>query len=138
MQIIRETVFQPFDTFSLVVAVTATPISSVFTKSDLIDSFAVSVPSSAANNIFIGNQGVTLTTGLEIVAGAGPINFRIKNQDIQYDVHSAIDPAASALAGCNQLAIQSIPFIIWDLRQICLIAVAPTTVVIAPFRSMFI
>jgi hypothetical protein len=137
-QIVRDIVFQEFNSFSLLVAITPTPISSVFTKSDLIDSFAISVPSSAANNVFIGNQAVSTTSGLELVAGGGPVLFRIKNQVIQYDIHSAIDPAASALM-CNQLVpIQGIPFIVWDLRLICLVAVAPTTVAVAPFKSMFI
>lgn len=137
-KIIRDIVFQDFNSFAVPVAVTPTPISSVFTKSDLIDSFAISVPSSAANNVFIGNNAVTTTTGLEIIAGGGPLLFRIRNQKIQYDIHSALDPVASSLV-CNQIIpIQGIPFIVWDLRQICLVAVAPTTVVVAPFRSMFI
>lgn len=137
-QIIRDIVFQDFNTFALTVLTTPTPISSVFTKTDLIDSFVVSVPVTAANNVFIGNGAVSTTTGLEIVAGGGPVNFLIKNQNIQYDIHSVVDPAASALA-CNQpMSVQGIPFIIWDLRQICLIAIANTVVAVAPFRSMFI
>lgn len=142
-QIIRDIVFQDFNTFTLAVAITPTPISSVFTKSDLIDSFVVSVPSTAANNVFAGNGSVTTTSGIEIIAGGGPLLFRIKNQNIQYDIHSALDPAASALqqvacGNTQEIPIRSIPFIVWDLRQICLIAAAPTNVVIAPFRNMFI
>ena len=138
--IIRDIVYQPFDTFSLTVAITPTPISSTFTKADIIDSVAITVPSTAANNVFIGNAGVTTASGLEIIAGGGPLLFRILNQRVQYDIHSALDPAASALAGCNgqDLPIRGIPFIVWDLRQICLIATAPTVVAIAPFRSMFV
>src|ERR1700740_3207625 len=119
-QIVRDIVFQDFNTFLLAVQITPTPISSVFTKSDLIDSFVVSVPAAAANNVFIGNQSVTPTSGLELVAGGGPVLFRIRNQKIQYDLHSAIDPAASAIACNQQIPIQGIPFIVWDLRQICL------------------
>lgn len=141
-QIIRDIVYQDFNPFALTVLTTPTPISSQFTKSDLIDSFAISVPASAANNVFLGNGSVTTTSGLEIVAGAGPALVRIINQNIQYDIHSALDPAADAvntLAGCNQpISIRGIPFVVWDLRQVCLIAVANTTVVIAPFRAMFI
>lgn len=138
MRLIRDIVYQPFDTFSLVVGTTPTRISPTFTKADLIDSFVVSVPASAANNVFIGNASVTTTSGLEIVAGGGPILFRIRNQIIQYDIHSSLDPAANAITQCQELPIQSIPFIIWDLTQIYLIATAPTTISVAPFKSMFI
>ena len=138
MQIPRNIIYQPFDTFSLAVQTTPTPISATFTKADLIDSFAVSVDAAAANNVFIGNAGVTLTSGLEIVKGGGPLLFRILNQKIQYDIHSALDPAAETITQCQQLPIAEIPYIIWDLTQICLIATAITNVRIAPFRSMFI
>lgn len=135
--IIRDIVFQPFTTFAVTVAVTPTPISQLVTKSDLIDSFVLSLDAGAANNIFIGDQGVTITTGLEIVAGGGPVLFRIRNQPIQYDIHSVIDPAIENQL-CQQVQVRSIPFIIWDLSQIYLVAAAPTNVRCAPFRSQFI
>lgn len=136
-QIVRDIVFQPFNTFLLQVLTTPTPISPNFTKADLIDSFVISLDANAANNVFIGNAGVTTGTGLEIVAGGGPILFRIKNQNIQYDIHSVVDPLADQTF-CAQVPVQSIPFIVWDLTQVCLIAVANTNVRVAPFRSMFI
>lgn len=136
--IVRDIVFQPFETLAVAVGITPTPISPNFTKADLIDSFAVSVPSTAANNVFIGNTAVTTTTGLEIVAGAGPLQFIIRNQNIQYDIHSSLDPLADAMLPCNVVQVRGIPFVVWDLTQICLVATAPTTVVVAPFRAVFI
>lgn len=138
-QMIRDIVFQPFESHALLVGVTPTPISPNMTKSDLIDSFAVSVDAAAANNVFIGNAAVTVLSGLEIVAGAGPLLFRIRNQNIQYDIHSTLDPVADYIAQCAvSQQVRGIPYIIWDLTQVCLVAVAPTNVRVAPFRSMFI
>lgn len=137
-QFIRDIVYQPFDTQVVNVLTTPTQILATASKSDLIDKFVVSVPAAAANNVFIGNTAVTITTGLEIVAGAGPCEFAIRNQWVQYDIHSLIEPLANATLPCNVVSIRGIPFIIWDLTQICLVAVANTTVPVAIFRSQFI
>ena len=135
-QINRPIVFQPFETFNITVAITPTPLSATFTKADLIDSFAISLDAAAANNIFLGGTGVTVNNGLEIVRGGGPVLIRIINQHVQYDIHSVIDPLAEQ--NCNLISVSPIPYIIWDLTQICLVAAAPTNARIAPFRSMFV
>jgi hypothetical protein len=137
-QIIRDIVFQPFTTFVVAVAVTPTQISPTFTKSDLIDSFILSLDAGAANNVFIGDQGVTVNSGIELVAGGGPLLLRILNQNVYYDILSQVNPVAENLACGAQIPIRSIPFIIWDLTQIYLVAAAPTNVRVAPFRSQFI
>lgn len=137
MEFIRDIVYQPFDTQSLLVGITPTQILPKAAKSDLISAFVVSVPAAAANNVFIGNTGVTTTSGLEIVAGAGPCEFRIRNQNVQYDIHSLLKPVIESIP-CTLTYIHNIPYIIFDLTQICLIAVAPTTVAIWPIRSQFV
>lgn len=137
MEYIRDTIYQPFDPQAVNVLATPTPILAQANKSDLISAFVVSVPASAANNIFIGNAAVTTTTGLEIVAGGGPCEFRIINQPVQYDIHSMLDPILAGLP-CQVVDVRGIPFIIFDLTQICLIAVAPTAAVVWPIRSQFV
>jgi len=133
----RPIVYQTFTTFVVAVATTPTQISIAFTKVDLIDSFAVSVDAAAANNVFIGDQGVTINSGLEIVRGSGPINFIIRNQHQQYELQEPAIATAETLI-CGPIAPRAIPFIVWDLSQIYLVAAAATNVRIAPFRSMFI
>jgi hypothetical protein len=133
----RGIVYQPFDQFAITVGVTPTPISTIFTKSDLIDSFIVSVDAGAANNIFIGNQGVTVNTGIEIVAGGGGVNFIIENQNQHYEIQDPVIQIAEMLK-CNNVDQIDIPFIVWDLSQIYLVAIANTTARIIPFRSQFI
>lgn len=136
-QIVRNIVFQPFDPQPLTVGITPTPLFPTGTKADLIASFGISVPAAAANNVFIGNIAVSLTNGLEIVKGAGIVLFRIINQNVQYDIHSEVNPAVEN-ALCQPIPIQSIPFIVWDVTQISLIATAPTAISFVLFRSQFI
>lgn len=139
LQVNREIATQAFETFELAVQVTPTQIATVlsFTKQDLIDSFVVSVDAGAANNVFIGGPGVTITNGLEIVAGAGPILFEIVNQDQHYELQEPVIAIAEILQ-CAPNPPRQIPFIVWDFSQIYLIAIAITNVRIAPFRSVFI
>jgi hypothetical protein len=137
MQVVRDIVHQPFDTFLIVVGVAPTQILPTQTKADLIDSFVVSVDAGAANNIFIGGNGVTIATGLEIVAGAGPINFLIRQQHQQYELQEPLLATAEIL-GCARQSARSIPFVIWDLSQVYLIAAAATNARIAVFRAPFI
>jgi hypothetical protein len=136
-QIDRPIVYQIFTTFALTVGTVATQISTAFTKVDLIDSFAVSLDAAAANNVFIGDQGVTVNTGLEIVRGSGPVNFVIRNQWQQYDLQEPLVTENEAIL-CQPVAPRPIPFIIWDLSQIYLVAPANTVVRVAPFRAIFI
>ena len=137
MQVNREVVTQPFDHFVVVVGVAPTQILPTQTKADLIDSFVVSVDAAAANNIFIGGNGVTIANGLEIVRGGGPINFIIRQQHQHYELQEPVLAIAEILA-CNNYLARAIPFIIWDLSQIYLVAAAATNARIAVFRSPFI
>lgn len=138
-QVNRQVQYQPFETFSLAVQVTPTQLSTVlaFTKADLIDSFVLSLDAGAANNVFIGGQGVTVTNGLEIVAGAGPLLFKINNQNQHYELQEPVIAIAETLQ-CAPNQPRQIPFIVWDFSQIYLVAAAITNIRVAPFRSVFI
>lgn len=138
MQIDRNMiVYQPFENFAINVQTTPTQISTSFTKVDLIDSFAVSVDAGAANNIFIGGPGVTILNGAEIVRGSGPVNFVIRNQPQQYELQEPLLQMAEMM-GCQPLQPRVIPYVVWDLSQIYLVAAAVTVARILPFRSVFI
>ena len=137
--VIREIATQNFETFVLAVQVTPTQLSTVlsFTKQDLIDSFTLSLDAGAANNVFIGGPGVTIANGLEIVRGAGPVDFIIENQKQHYELQEPVIAIAETLQ-CAPNQPRQIPFIVWDFSQIYLVATAITNVRVAPFRSMFI
>jgi|SRR5215467_10332488 len=136
MQIFRPVVFQPLTSLLVVVGVTPTQLIPTYTKADLIDSFVLSVDALAANNVFIGDQGVTTGTGIEVVAGGGPVNFRIRNQWQHYELQDPLLQVAEGLE-CQPISPFSVPFIVWDLSQIYAVAVAPTNMRIMPFRSQF-
>jgi hypothetical protein len=136
-QITRPVLFQPFSSFILTVLTTPTPMVATSNKSDLVDSFVVSVDAGAANNVFMGDQNVSILSGIEIVAGGGPANFVIDNQNQNYDVQIPLMDIARTL----QCAVQqpfAIPFIVWDCSQLYFVAVANTSVRIMLFRSQFV
>jgi len=139
LQVIREIATQPFDTFAVTIGTAPTQLSTVlsFTKQDLIDSLIISVDAGAANNVFIGGQGVTITNGIELVAGAGPVLLEIVNQNQHYELQEPIIAIAETLQ-CAPNMPRQIPFVVWDLSQIYMVAAAATNVRIAPFRSVFI
>lgn len=135
----REIAYQPFDSYQFTVGVAPTLLSTAvqLTKMDLITSFLLSVDAGAANNIFVGGAGVTTTNGIEIVRGAGPVEFVIENQNQHYEIQDPVLRIAETLQ-CAPAEPRQIPFIVWDLNQMYAVAVANTNVRIMPFRSMFI
>jgi hypothetical protein len=136
--LVRDIAFQPFTTVVVAVQITPTPIWPVQNKADLVDSFVLSVDAGAANNVFVGDQGVTINSGIEVVRGTGPVNFIIHNQNMHYEIISYLADIAEIL-GCRQPNMpKTIPFIIWDLTQVYLVAAAITSVRVAIFRSQFI
>ena len=136
-QITRDIVFQPFETFNITVAITPTQASTKFTKVDLITSFIVSLDAAAANNVFMGGAGVTTANGIEIVAGAGPIEFFINNQNQHYELQEPAIAIAETMQ-CQPNQPRAIPIVVWDLSQIYFVAVANTNLRIAPIRKVFI
>lgn len=137
MQVQRQIIAQQFTTFSITVPIVAAPISGALQLQSLIDSFAISVPSTAANSIFFGSDGVTVTTGLELLAGTTSM-FIVEHGGRQiYEVQEPVLKIAAAVK-CFDVAPEGIPFVCWDLSQIFLIAAAPTVVSIAAFKAMYI
>ena len=136
--IVRSIVYQLIEPFVIAVGTTPTQVFPQQTKSDLIDSFTLSLDAAAANNVFIGGQAVTIANGLEIIAGGGPLTFRIRNQWQQYEVQEPLVKLADKIDCNNPMTPRAIPFVIWDLSQIYLVAVAATNIRCAPWRAQFI
>lgn len=137
--IVRNLYWQTIEPFVVAVATTPTQIFPQQTKSDLIDSFTLSLDAAAANNVFIGGLAVTVNTGLEIVAGGGPITFRIRNQRQHYEIQEPLIKIADTM-NCNAPPLEplAIPFGVWDLTQIFLVAAAATNVRCQPWRAQFL
>lgn len=137
MQIQRPIIAQQFTTFSLTVGVAAAPINGALQLQALIDSFAISVPSTAANSVFFGSDGVTTVTGLELIPGTTSL-FVVDHGGRQvYEVQQPVLEIAKAVK-CYDVAPEAIPFVCWDLSQIFLVASAATVVSVAAFKAMYI
>jgi len=133
----RNIIAQPFETYSLAVQVTAIPLAA-FGITALIDAFMITTPSTAANSVFIsGNPGVTVTTGLELLAGT-TVLFRVENEGRQmYELQKPLIEIAKAV-DCTNVPFEEIPFKVWDMTQIFVVAAAITTITFAVFRNPYI
>lgn len=103
----------------------------------LIDSFMITVPLAAANSIFLGfDQGVTVTTGVELLAGTTS-NFRIPQDRQLYEIQNLLIKLVKCFSPNNE-PYEDIPFIVWDMSSIFLIATANTVISLALFKAVYI
>lgn len=96
----------------------------------------ISVPA-AGGNVYLGSAGVSVATGLELVAGAGPVGLSIENERIQYEMLDPLLQLAS-IANCQNPKPQTIPVIVWDMSQMFLVAPVVTNVAIGWVLAEFI
>jgi hypothetical protein len=132
----RPVIRQDFLATSLTVATVPTPLSQSLSLQSLVTSFVISVPTTAANSIFLGDGGVTITTGFEIPAGSAPA-FIIENYKQPYELQGPLLGIEESTKHCIADA-DALPFICFDPSQIYLIAAANTTISILFFKEMFI
>lgn len=136
----RPIIAQPFESFGLSVPAPPTapvPIDANSRKEDLIDTFLITVPAAAANSIFMGTSGVGVGQGLELLQGT-TVMFKIDHDGRQvYELQGALVEIATALE-CRVISPDAIPFVVWDLTQICLIAVAATAITVAVMRNPYV
>lgn len=134
----RPLVRQEFNPYALQVLTTPTPLNSdQALTSSYIDSFAISVPTAAANSVFLGGQAVTIASGFELVPGS-LTQWAIDQGGRQpYELQRPLLKLAS-FATCKSEFADMIPFMFWDPAQISLIAAANTNIVVALFRSPFV
>lgn len=124
-------------TMAFTVPTVAASPNPAFGLTSLIDSFVITVPSTAANSIFIGfDQGVTTATGLELLLGTST-GFAI-NQDRQlYELQNLLIKMVQCMTGHTD-QYEDIPFICWDMSSVFLIAAAATPITIALFKAVYI
>jgi hypothetical protein len=132
----RPVIRQDFTSQLLVVGTAATPLNGSFDINSLITSFAIKVPSTAANSIFMGTGGVTITNGFEIEPGDSPV-FLIENYKQPYELQGPLIGIEEHVKSCEAEA-DALPFIVWDPSQIFLVAAAATNVSVIFFKEMFI
>ncbi len=132
----RPLVSQQFEAFAFVVGVAALPIQPNATPQQLITTFVISNAVGAAS-VFLGGQGVATTTGLEIPGGTAPA-FIISQEGRQmYELQSPLLDISAGLQ-CQTKEITAIPFKVWDLSKMFLVAGGAVTVTIMVFPEMFL
>ena len=133
----RPLIVQQFRTFAFAVGVTALPIEPTVDKTQLITSFVISNPILPALSVFLGNQGVTPGTGLEILPGSAP-SFEIFQEGRQlYELQAPALDIDTGMA-CRNIQPEAIPFIVWSPANIYLVSTAPATVTVALFKAMYL
>ena len=132
----RPLVTQQFITFSVSVTTSPLPLTTTVNKEQLITSFIISNPSTGIS-VFIGNQGVSTTTGLEVIAGTTPV-FEILQEGRQ--LYELQEPALDIVSGqqCRRVEAFGIPFIVWDMTQWFVVAAAATTISVALFPAPYL
>lgn len=131
----RPQIVQQFRTFSFAVGTAPLPIDPGSDKSKLITTFVISNPTTGAS-VFLGNSGVTTTTGLEIPAGTAPA-FIIQQERQIYEIQSLVRDIASGLQ-CRSVELEAIPVEVWDMSTMFLVAGAATTVSVMLLPSMYL
>ena len=137
---LRPLVVQQFLTRAVAVTTAATPIDTTLDKSRLITSFAISNPV-GGTSVFLGNPGVTIAggtnAGFEIPGGSAP-NFVIDNQGRQlYELQDSLNQILAGLQ-CNIKPLDGIPFVVWDISTMFLVASAATTVTLIILPTMYL
>jgi len=140
MQVQRPIIKQEGDAMQFTVPVApATPLMPQSGLTTLIDTFLITIPSTAANSVWLGfNQGVIVGNGLELLAGT-TVAFKIDHDTRQlYELQSMLIRINNALCGQAITPTDAIPFVAWDMSQIFVVAAAATVISFATFKAVYI
>ena len=134
----RPIVYQPVHSELIVIGTVPTQLMTTRNQTDYIQTFIVSIDAAAAGNVFLGDQAVTTANGIEIVAGAGPAEFRINDERQQYELMWPLLIIQQTLE-CKGLPVPfMIPIEVWDMTQWYGVAAAATNLRLMVFRTQFV
>ena len=134
----RTPVEQTFVSISVSVPNTIVPMATQYQLPSLIQSMLICNPSSNGNSVFFGDQNVTTTSGIEVIAGTA-INLAIVQERQLYEIQ---DPALlqAQMIGCATITPVSIPIVVWNPSDFYFIAgvAGPTVIAVMLFRNVYI
>lgn len=131
----RALIRQTFFPFSLNVLVTATPLASAGLQANLENlytSVLITNAAAAANSVWLGDASINVAgrNGLEILPGRSR-TLSIGNERQLYELQAPLTDGMK----CQP---DGIPFIVWDVSTMYLIASAPTIVGGILFPEMYL
>jgi hypothetical protein len=133
----RPLLYQPIVSRSVVVGTAPVSLDPTGNINQMVASFSVSVPT-GAGNCFIGDSNVTVTSGLEIVAGAGAVEFSIEDDNpMLYELLEPLIKIAEILK-CGAVISFLKPRTLWDLSQVYVVASAASTIAVNIFKTQFV
>jgi hypothetical protein len=133
---------QEFTCYPVTVGVVPAPVNAALSLSSLISTIAFSVPTGAANSVFLGpDASVSITTGLEIPPGIVQ-QYRTNNEreliELESPLLSILFQVLCFFGIKNQVQGEEVPLVVWDLSQMYLVATAPTAMVVGTFKEIWI
>jgi len=115
----------------------AVPLDPSGNQNQLINTFALSIPTGGVNCFLVG-KGIAATSGLEILAGAGPVKFKIDDERMLYELMYLANIQAQII-GCKPFENEQVPLVVWDLSQVFIVSSGAAQVVnIATFKMPFV
>jgi hypothetical protein len=115
----------------------AVPLDPTGNQNQLINCFLLSIPTGGVNCFVVG-QPIIALSGQEIIAGGGPVKFRIDDERM---LNELVYPAqlTAQILGCKPFDIEEIPLVVWDLSQIFIVSSGAAQVVnIATYKMPFV
>lgn len=115
----------------------AIPLDPSGNQNQLINSFALSIPTGGVNCFVVGSA-IAATSGMEIIAGGGPVAFRVADERMLYEL-AGITHTIAQIIGCKPFEPDVIPVVVWDLSQIFIVSSgAAQAVAIATFKMPYV
>lgn len=136
----RDLIKQEATAFAFTVPVApAAPLMPQAGLTAYIDTFMITVPATAANSIWLGfDQGVIVGSGIELLASTTTL-FKIDHDGRQvYEVQNLLIPINRALCGTPVVPREEIPFVVWDMSQIFVVATLATAISFAVFKAVYV
>lgn len=117
----------------------ASPLMQQAGLTSMIDTFVITVPAGATNSIFLGfDQGVIVGSGIELLAGTTTA-FAIDHDTRQlYELQTLLTRLNDVLCGRPVVPTDEIPFVVWDMSQIYVVAAASTPFTFAVFKAVYV
>jgi hypothetical protein len=115
----------------------AVPLDPTGNQNQLINAFALSIPTGGVNCFLVG-RAIAAASGLELIAGSGPVKFFIDDERMLNELIRPMHLMAQIL-GCKPFEREDVPLVVWDLSQVYIVSSGAAQLVdIVTFKMPFV